>query len=70
MKGWHGGSGSGRRREDPAKSFNTEGRPSQAPMITEEVEMWDHNCIKTGMISVKRGELCSWCGNWEEGSDV
>jgi len=31
-------------------------------------EMWEHNCSKDGLLSIGKGEECSWCGMKESES--
>jgi len=27
-----------------------------------ETKLWQHHCVKEGLISLQEGEPCSWCG--------
>ena len=34
----------------------------------KQPEMWQHFCKHNGMMSVGKGESCSWCGEREDGT--
>ena len=33
-----------------------------------EATLWEHNCRYNGVLMVGKGESCSWCGTYEDGT--
>ena len=71
VSNWHGGKGSKPRplgvsteqfEDNWDRIFN---KSKQLNEVAHD-DMWVHRCPTEGLISVGKGERCSWCGAFEE----
>lgn len=65
MSKWHGGKGSSTRPRG-VSSEQFESNWDKIFNKKKEVDMWTHRCPVEGLISIAKGETCSWCGAFEE----
>jgi hypothetical protein len=72
MSKWHGGKGSNTRplgvssEQFESNWDNIFGKKQQSLNEVAHDDMWTHRCPVEGLLSIAKGERCSWCGAFEE----